>query len=131
MTTTLLILGGCALLLVPTLLFLLVVQPVWAFVEVCGAALLGRGAKIVWLLLLLVFAIVASIPYALFVSASAALRQITIVSLILIGIVIGVGYGVIRSNPHLQSEVTRVIEEARSSYAQVKDISEAARKLRW
>jgi hypothetical protein len=131
MTTTLLILGGCALLLVPTLLFLLVVQPVWAFVEVCGAALLGRGAKIVWLLLLLVFAIVASIPYALFVSASAALRQITIVSLILIGVVIGVGYGVIRSNPHLQSEVTRVIEEARSSYAQVKDISEAARKLRW
>ena len=131
MTTTLLILGGCALLLVPTLLFLLVVQPVWAFVEVCGAALLGRGAKIVWLLLLLVFAIVASIPYALFVSASAALRQITIVSLILIGIVIGVGYGVIRSNPHLQTEVTRVIEEARSSYAQVKDISEAARKLRW
>lgn len=131
MTTALLILGGCALLLVPTLLFLLVVQPIWAFVEVCGAALLGRGAKIVWLLLLLIFAIVASVPYALFVSASAALRQITMVSLILVGAVIGVGYGVVRLNPHLQMEFDKAVAEARSSYAHVKDLSEVARKFKW
>lgn len=131
MTTPLLILGGCALLLVPTLLFLLVVQPIWAFVEVCGATLLGRGVKIVWLLLVLVFAIVASIPYALFVSGSAALKQVTIVSLILTGIVVGVGYGVIRLHPHLSAEVHKAIAEAESSYAQIKDLSEVSRKLKW
>lgn len=131
MTTTLLILGGCAILLVPTLFFLLVVQPIWAFIEACGASLLGRGAKIVWLLMLLVFAIVASIPYALFVSTSAALRQITIVSLILIALVSAVGYGVIRANPELNGQVLRAVSEAKSTYAQVRDLSEVARKFKW
>jgi hypothetical protein len=131
MPTAFIILGACALILLPTLLFLLVVQPIWAFVEVCGATLLGRGAKILWLLLLLIFAIVASIPYALFVSASAALRQVTIVSLIITGILTGVGYGVMRSNPHLRHQFDSKVAEVRATYSQMKDLSETAKKLTW
>jgi len=131
MTTALLILGGCALLLVPTLLFLLVVQPIWAFVEVCGATLLGRGGKILWLLMLLIFAIVASIPYALFFSTSAALRQITIVSLLLMTIVAGVSYGVVHYNPHLKAQVMGKVAEAQSLYSQTKDLSRLAKQFNW
>jgi len=131
MTTALIILGGCALVLIPTALFLLLVQPMWAFVEVCGASLFGTGRRIVWLLFLLIFTIVASVPYALFVSSSAALRQITIVCLLLMGVVAGVGYGVVHYNPHLRDQVTYRIQEARSAYAQVKGISEIAKQLRW
>jgi hypothetical protein len=131
MTTALIILAGCALVLVPTLLFILLVQPIWAFVEVCGTSLLGRGGKILWLLLLLIFTIVGSIPYALFVSASAALRQVTMVCVLLIGVVVGVGYGVVHYNPHLKDQVMQKVYEARSTYAQVKDISEIAKQLKW
>lgn len=131
MPTASIILGACALILVPTLLFLLVVQPIWAFVEACGATLLGRGAKIIWLLLLLVFAIVASIPYALFVSTSAALRQITIVSLILIGLLAGIGYGVMAYNPHLMQQFDSKAAEVRAMYSQMKDLSEVTKQLTW
>lgn len=131
MTTALIILGGCSLVLIPTLLFLLLVQPIWAFVEVCGASLFGTGRRIVWLLILLIFTIVASVPYALFVSTSAALRQVTIVCLLLVGVVVGLGYGVVHYNPHLKDQVTHKIHEARSAYAQVKDLSEIAKQLKW
>jgi hypothetical protein len=131
MATATIILGACALILVPTLLFLLVVQPIWAFVEACGATLLGRGAKIIWLLMLLIFAIVASIPYALFVSTSAALRQVTIVSLILIGLLAGVGYGVMVYNPHLMRQFDSKVAEVRTMYSQVKDLSEVTKQLTW
>ena len=131
MTTALLVLGGCALLLVPTLLFLLIVQPIWAFVEACGSSLVGRGGKIMWLLMLLIFAIVASIPYALFVSASAALRQVTIVSLLLVAIIAGVSYGVMQYNPHLKAQVMAKVSEAQSMYSQVRDVSEVAKQFKW
>ncbi|MEY4669992.1 MAG: hypothetical protein RL518_2691 [Pseudomonadota bacterium] len=131
MTTALIILGLCALVLIPTLLFVLLVQPIWAFVEVCGTSLLGRGGKILWLLALLIFTIVGSIPYALFVSASAALRQVTIVCMLLIGVVAGVAYGVIHYNPHLRDQVAGRVQEARSTYTQVKDISEIAKHIKW
>lgn len=131
MTTALIILAGCALVLVPTLLFVLLVQPIWAFVEVCGTSLLGRGGKILWLVALLIFTIVGSIPYALFVSASAALRQVTLVCVLLIGVVAGIGYGVVQYNPHLKDQVMHRVNEARSAYAQVKDISEMAKHLKW
>jgi uncharacterized protein YqhQ len=131
MTTALIILGGCALVLVPTLLFVLLVQPIWAFVEVCGTSLLGRGGKILWLLALLVFTVIGSIPYALFVSASAALRQVTLVCLLLIGAVAGIGYGVMQYNPHLKDQVMQQVNEARGAYAQVKDISELAKRVKW
>lgn len=131
MTTALIILGGCALVLLPTLLFLFLVQPIWAFVEVCGASLFGTGRRILWLLILLIFTIVASVPYALFVSTSAALRQVTIVCLLLTGVVAGIGYGFVHYNPNLKEQVTYKIKEARSAYAQVKDISEIAKQLKW
>ena len=131
MTTALIILAGCALVLIPTLLFVLLVQPIWAFVEVCGTSLLGRGGKIVWLLALLIFAVVSSIPYALFVSASAALRQVTLVCLLLIGVVAGVVYGVLQYNPHLKDQVMHKVEEVRGAYAQVQDLSEMAKRLKW
>jgi hypothetical protein len=131
MTTALIILAGCALVLVPTLLFVLLVQPIWAFVEVCGTSLLGRGGKILWLVALLIFTIVGSIPYALFVSASAALRQVTLVCVLLIGVVAGIGYGVVQYNPHLKDQVMQKVHEARSTYAQVKDVSEIAKHLKW
>lgn len=131
MTTALIILAGCALVLIPTLLFVLLVQPIWAFVEVCGTSLLGRGGKILWLLALLIFTIVGSIPYALFVSASAALRQVTLVCMLLIGVVAGVSYGVLHYNPHLKQQVLHKVDEARSAYTQVKDISEIAKHMKW
>ena len=131
MTTALIILAGCALVLDPTLLFFLLVQPIWAFVEVCGTSLLGRGGKILWLVALLIFTIVGSIPYALFVSASAALRQVTLVCVLLIGVVAGIGYGVVQYNPHLKEQVMHRVNEARSAYTQVKDISEMAKHLKW
>lgn len=131
MPTAAIILGVCALILVPTLIFLLIVQPIWAFVEACGATLLGRGAKIVWLLLLLVFAIVASIPYALFVSTSAALRQVTIVSLILIGLLAGVGYGVMKYNPYLTRQFDSKVAQVRATYSKFKDLSEVSEQLTW
>lgn len=131
MPTALIILGGCALVLIPTLLFLLVVQPIWAFVEVCGGSLFGAGRRIVWLLILLIFTIIASVPYALFVSTSATLRQVTIVCILVIGVVAGVGYGVVHYNPHLKDQVTHKIYEARNAYAQVKDLSEIAKQLKW
>ena len=131
MTTALIILGGCALVLIPTLLFLLLVQPIWAFVEVCGASLFGTGRRILWLLILLIFTIVASVPYALFVSSSAALRQVTMVCLLLMGVIAGIGYGVVHYNPHLKDQVAHKIQEARSAYAQVKDVSEMAKQLKW
>jgi hypothetical protein len=131
MTTALIILAGCALVLIPTLFFVLLVQPIWAFVEVCGTSLLGRGGKILWLLALLIFTIVGSIPYALFVSASAALRQVTLVCMLLIGVVAGVSYGVLHYNPHLKQQVLHKVDEARSAYTQVKDISEIAKHMKW
>jgi hypothetical protein len=130
-TTALIILAGCALVLVPTFLFVVLVQPIWAFVEVCGTSLLGRGGKILWLLALLIFTVIGSIPYALFVSASAALRQITLVCLLLIGVVAGIGYGVIQYNPHLKDQVMRQVNEARNAYSHVKDISELAKRVTW
>jgi hypothetical protein len=131
MTTALIILVGCALVLVPTLLFVLLVQPIWAFVEVCGTSLLGRGGKILWLLALLIFTVIGSIPYALFVSASAALRKVTLVCLLLIGVIAGIGYGVIQYNPHLKDQVMRQVNDVRGAYAQVKDISELAKRVQW
>jgi len=131
MTTALIILAGCALVLTPTLLFVVLVQPIWAFIEVCGTSLLGRGGKVLWLLALLIFTVVGSIPYALFVSASAALRQVTLVCLLLIGVVVGVGYGVIQYNPHLKDQVMHKVDEARSTYAQVAQISEIAKRIKW
>ncbi len=131
MPTAPVILGACALILLPTLLFLLVVQPIWAFVEACGASLLGRGGKIIWLFMLLIFAIVASIPYALFVSTSAALRQVTIVSLILIGLLTGVGYGVMVYNPHLMKQFDSKVAEVKATYSQIKDLSEVTKQLTW
>jgi uncharacterized protein YqhQ len=130
-TTALIILAGCALVLVPTLLFVVLVQPIWAFVEVCGTSLLGRGGKILWLLALLIFTVIGSIPYALFVSASAALRQVTLVCLLLIGAVAGIGYGVMQYNPHLKDQVMRQVNEARGAYSHVKDISELAKRVQW
>ena len=131
MTTALIILAGCALVLVPTLLFVVLVQPIWAFVEVCGTSLLGRGGKILWLLALLIFTVIGSIPYALFVSASAALRQVTLVCLLLIGVIAGIGYGVMHYNPHLKDQVMRQVNEAQSAYSHVKDISELAKRVKW
>lgn len=131
MTTALIILAGCALVLVPTLLFVVLVQPIWAFVEVCGTSLLGRGGKILWLLALLIFTVIGSIPYALFVSASAALRQVTLVCLLLMGVVAGIGYGVVQYNPHLKDQVMQQVNEARGAYSHVKDISEFAKRVTW
>jgi hypothetical protein len=131
MTTALIILAGCALVLVPTLLFILLVQPIWAFVEVCGTSLLGRGGKILWLLVLLIFTIVGSIPYALFVSASAALRQVTLACVLLIGVVAGISYGVVHYNPHLREQVTQKVHEALGAYGKVKDVSDMAKRLKW
>ncbi|MEN9845458.1 MAG: hypothetical protein RIS36_605 [Pseudomonadota bacterium] len=131
MTTALIILAGCVLVLVPSLLFVVLVQPIWAFVEVCGTSLLGRGGKILWLLALLIFTVIGSIPYALFVSASAALRQVTLVCLLLIGVIAGIGYGVMHYNPHLKDQVMRQVNEAQSAYSHVKDISELAKRVKW
>ena len=131
MTTALIILAGCALVLVPTLVFVVLVQPIWAFVEVCGTSLLGRGGKILWLLALLIFTVIGSIPYALFVSASAALRQVTLVCLLLIGVVAGISYGVMQYNPHLKDQVMRQVNEAQSAYSHVKDFSELAKRVKW
>ncbi len=131
MTTALIMLAGCSLVLVPTLLFLLLVQPIWAFVEVCGASLFGTGRRILWLLILLVFTIVASVPYALFVSTSAALRQVTVVCLLLIGVVAGIGYGVVHYNPHLKDQVAYKIDEARNAYSHIADLSKVTKHLRW
>jgi hypothetical protein len=130
-TTALIILAGCVLVLVPSLLFVVLVQPIWAFVEVCGTSLLGRGGKILWLLALLIFTVIGSIPYALFVSASAALRQVTLVCLLLIGVIAGIGYGVMHYNPHLKDQVMRQVNEAQSAYSHVKDISELAKRVKW
>jgi hypothetical protein len=74
---------------------------------------------------------VASIPYALFVSTSAALRQVTIVSLILIGLLAGVGYGVMVYNPHLMRQFDSKVAEVRTMYSQVKDLSEVTKQLTW
>ena len=131
MTTALIVLAGCALVLVPTLLFILLVQPIWAFVEVCGTSLLGRGGKILWLLVLLIFTIVGSVPYALFVSASAALRQVTLACVLLIGVVAGISYGVVHYNPHLREQVTQKVHEALGAYGKVKDVSDMAKRLKW
>jgi len=131
MTNTLLVLSVCALLMVPTLLFLLILQPIWTFIEVCSATLLGRGAKIIWLITVVLFAIVASVPYALFVSSSAALRRVTMASLILLGIAIGIGYAAVRYDPELREQFARAVAEAQASYADVTTVKEVAKRFKW
>jgi hypothetical protein len=129
METTLLILCGCALVFVPTLLFLLLVQPIWTFIEVCGTTLFGRLGKIVWLLCLLIFITVASIPYALFISASSALRKATILCILLLGVVAGVGYGAVHLNPDFKRQVSQHIEEFTKAVDRVEHLSKIAKNI--
>lgn len=129
METTLLILGICAVIFIPTLLFLLIVQPIWTFIEVCGTTLFGRLGKIVWLLGLVVFVTVASIPYALFISASSALRRVTFLCLLLLGVVAGVGYGAIHLNPAFKQQVSQRIEEFANAVDRVENLSKLAKNI--
>ena len=129
METTLLILAGCALIFIPTLLFLLLVQPIWTFIEVCGTTLFGRLGKILWLLCLLVFITVASIPYALFISASSALRRATLLCLLLLGVVAGIGYGAVHLNPHFKQQVSQRIEEFTNAIDRVEHLSKLAKNV--
>ena len=119
---------GC-LAVVPVLLFLIVVQPLWAFFEFGTAALLGRGWKILGLLFLLVFWVVASIPYALFMSASGALRRITFLSLLLLAVVGGGAYGFLSLNPGIKERALKHVEDASKTYDSLRKISELARDL--
>lgn len=80
---------------------------------------------------LLVFTVIGSIPYALFVSASVALRQVTMVCLFLLVVVTGIGCGVMHYNPHLKGQAMWQVNEAQSAYSHVKDISELPKRLRW
>lgn len=113
----------------PVILFLIVVQPLWAFFEFGTAALFGRGWKILGLLFLLVFWLVASIPYALFVSASGALRRITFLSLLLVGVIGGGGYAVISMNPQVKEDALRRFTQVTETYESVRKVSELARNL--
>ena len=119
---------GC-LAVVPVLLFLIVVQPLWAFFEFGTAALLGRGWKILGLLFLLVFWIVASIPYALFMSASGALRKVTFLSLLLLAVVGGGAYGFVSLNPEIKDRALKHVEEASKTYESLRKTSELAGEL--
>ena len=129
MNTTLLILAGCALVFVPTLLFLLLVQPIWTFIEVCGTTLLGRLGKVAWLLCLIIFITVASIPYALFISASSALRRATILCILLLGVVAGIGYGAVHLNPQFKQQVTQRVEEFTNAVDRVEHLSKLAKNI--
>jgi hypothetical protein len=44
---------------------------------------------------------------------------------------LGIGYGVVHYNPNLKDQVMHKVNEARGTYAQVKDISEIAKRLKW
>lgn len=129
METTLLILAGCALVFVPTLLFLLIIQPIWTFIEVCSTTLFGRFGKILWLLCLLIFVTVASIPYALFISASSALRRMTILCILLLGVVAGIGYGAVHVNPHFKQIVSQRFEEFTAAIDRVEHLSKLAKNI--
>lgn len=112
MQIALITLAVCAVVLVPVLLFLLILHPIWAIVEVCGSALLGRGRRIVWLLMLLVLATVASVPYAIFATASGVLRKLTIACLLLLSLSAAAGYAVVRYQPRLKDEILVAGREA-------------------
>jgi len=129
MQIALIILACCALIMAPTILFLLVIHPIWAVVEVCGSALIGRGQRIVWLLMLLILATVASVPYAIFVTASGALRKVTIICILTIGLVASAGYAIVTLNPRLQSDIIAGVQQAAESYGRYEDVLRYAKQL--